>query len=65
MIEPTTNPAKTIDRDVESFLLLLGVQRSPRTVDAYRRDLGNLSTVRAGLVSEASVEDLEKDFGRG
>ena len=27
------------DPDVESFLLLLAARRSPRTVDAYRRDL--------------------------
>jgi integrase/recombinase XerD len=49
-----------VDREVESFVLLLGVQRSPRTVDAYRRDLAGLATFRAGPVSAATVEDLEQ-----
>src|SRR5262249_61968025 len=30
---------KISDPDAERFLLLLAAQRSPRTVDAYRRDL--------------------------
>src|SRR5438034_3797340 len=30
------------DPDVEGFLTLLAAQRSPRTVDAYRRDLAAL-----------------------
>ena len=55
MTEPTTN----VDRNVEGFLLLLGVQRSPRTVDAYRRDLAALATFRTGPAGEATVEDLE------
>ena len=48
------------DPDVESFLLLLAAQRSPRTVDAYRRDLRALSGFRSGPVAEATTADLEK-----
>jgi len=61
---PPSKPAPVVDRDVESFLLLLGVQRSPRTVDAYRRDLADLSAFRAGPVGAATVEDLEKWVAR-
>jgi integrase/recombinase XerD len=49
----------TPDPDVESFLLLLASQRSPRTVDAYRRDLRSLSGFRGGPVGEATTEELE------
>ena len=63
----TTPPARDVlgldldrDRDLDSFLLLLAVQRSPRTVDAYRRDLAGLATFRAGPPSAATVEELEK-----
>ena len=61
----TTPPARDVlgldrDRDLDSFLLLLAVQRSPRTVDAYRRDLAGLATFRAGPASAATVEELEK-----
>ena len=47
------------DPDAESFLLLLAAQRSPRTVDAYRRDLRALAGFRAGPVAEATTADLE------
>ncbi len=60
MTEARTAAAQPIDRDAESFLLLLGVQRSPRTVDAYRRDLADLATFRGGRVGDASVQELEK-----
>jgi site-specific recombinase XerD len=50
----------TSDPDVESFLLLLASQRSPRTVDAYRRDLRSLATFRDGPVGKATTEDLER-----
>jgi site-specific recombinase XerD len=49
----------TSDPDVESFLLLLASQRSPRTVDAYRRDLRSLAGFRGGPVGEATTEELE------
>lgn len=48
------------DPDVQRFLLLLAARRSPRTVDAYRRDLAVLATFRGGLVGDATVEDLER-----
>jgi integrase/recombinase XerD len=48
------------DRDLEGFLALLAVQRAPRTVDAYRRDLEALSVFLDGPVSGASTEDLER-----
>ena len=48
------------DPDVERFLLVLAARRSPRTVDAYRRDLSALATFREGHVGDASVEELER-----
>ena len=50
----------TPDTDVERFLLYLAARRSPRTVDAYRRDLTALATFRDGVVGDATVEDLER-----
>ena len=47
------------DPDVQRFLLALASGRSPRTVDAYRRDLDAFAAFRGGRVAEASVEDLE------
>jgi integrase/recombinase XerD len=48
------------DPDVERFLLNLQARRSPRTVDAYRRDLAALHASRGGPVGDASVDDLER-----
>jgi integrase/recombinase XerD len=48
------------DPDVERFLLSLAARRSPRTVDAYRRDLGGLAAFRGGVVGDASVDELER-----
>jgi integrase/recombinase XerD len=48
------------DQDVDSFLLLLAARRSPRTVDAYRRDLAALTAFRGGPVNEATVLELER-----
>ena len=48
------------DPDVERFLLLLTARGSPRTVDAYRRDLAGLATFRGGNVADATVEELER-----
>ncbi len=57
----TNQSAVTIpDPDVERFLLLLSAQRSPRTVDAYRRDLAGLASFRGGPVGGASTEELER-----
>jgi integrase/recombinase XerD len=48
------------DSDVDRFLLVLAAHRSPRTVDAYRRDLASLAASLEGNVGDASVEDLER-----
>jgi integrase/recombinase XerD len=52
------------DPSVESFLLLLAARRSPRTVDAYRRDLGALAAFADGLVDDVSAEELERWLAR-
>jgi integrase/recombinase XerD len=48
------------DGDVEGFLALLTAQRSPRTVDAYRRDLTALGTYLGKPVKDATLEELER-----
>jgi site-specific recombinase XerD len=48
------------DHDVERFLLFLAARRSPRTVDAYRRDLAALGAFRDGPVADTTVEELER-----
>jgi integrase/recombinase XerD len=48
------------DPDVERYLLLLAARRSPRTVDAYRRDLATLATFRGGVVGDATLDELER-----
>ncbi len=48
------------DPDAESFLLLLAARRSPRTVDAYRRDLARFADFRDGPVGAGSTEELER-----
>src|SRR5919106_5808654 len=52
--------AQAPDHDVERFLLVLAARRSPRTVDAYRRDIASLAASCPGSVGEATVEDLER-----
>ena len=47
------------DPDVERFLLTLQARRSPRTVDAYKRDLAALSGHTGRTVGETSSEELE------
>jgi integrase/recombinase XerD len=54
----------TTDPDVESFLLLLAARRSPRTVDAYRRDLALLAAHRGAPASQATAADLERWLAR-
>ena len=39
----TSLPDTRLDSDVERYLLLVAARRSPRTVDAYRRDLASLA----------------------
>jgi site-specific recombinase XerD len=57
MTAPT--PAPEPDPQVGSFLALLAARRSPRTVDAYRRDLADLARVLGRPPGTAGVEDLE------
>ena len=47
------------DPDVESFLLLLAARRSPRTVDAYRRDLEACAAWLDRHVGAATAEQIE------
>ncbi len=48
------------DPDLEGFLALLAAQRSPRTVDAYRRDLAALSAYLGKPPAQATLEELER-----
>src|SRR5439155_20881418 len=48
------------DPDLEGYLALLQAQRSPRTVEAYRRDLTALRAFLAKPLASASTEDLER-----
>ena len=47
------------DPDVESFLLLLAARRSPRTVDAYRRDLAAFGATVDHPVGTSTAEEIE------
>jgi integrase/recombinase XerD len=47
------------DPDVERYLLTLQARRSPRTVDAYRRDLHALGVFLGKNVAEVTPEELE------
>ena len=47
------------DPDVGSFLLLLAARRSPRTVDAYRRDLASFAATIDHPVGAATTEEIE------
>jgi integrase/recombinase XerD len=49
----------TRDREVEGFLALLAARRSPRTVDAYRRDLAALAAFLKKPIADATLEELE------
>jgi integrase/recombinase XerD len=58
-----SGPAAMSDRhdpDVESFLLLLAAHRSPRTVDAYRRDLGAFGATLDGPIGSATTDQIER-----
>jgi integrase/recombinase XerD len=48
------------DPDVDGFLALLAAQRSPRTVDAYRRDLAALAAYLGKPPAKATLEELER-----
>ena len=47
------------DPDVESFLLLLAARRSPRTVDAYRRDLAAFGATIDTPIGQTTTEQIE------
>jgi integrase/recombinase XerD len=48
------------DAEVEGFLALLAARRSPRTLDAYRRDLAALGAFLDHPVATATLEELER-----
>jgi len=48
------------DPDAERFLLLTAAQRSPRTVDAYRRDLASFAAFRGGPLVDSTTDELER-----
>ncbi len=48
------------DPDVDGFLALLAARRSPRTVDAYRRDLAALRDYLGKSPSKATLDELER-----
>ncbi len=48
------------DPTLESFLALLAARRSPRTVDAYRRDLADLAAFLGASPAGATTADLER-----
>ena len=54
----TTGPTR--DPEVEGFLALLAARRAPRTVEAYRRDLGQLRAYLDKPVASATVAELER-----
>ncbi len=49
-----------LDPDVAGFLLLLASRRAPRTVEAYSRDLAQLTAWRGGPVAATTTEELER-----
>ncbi len=55
-----TTRTPVADPDVERFLLLLAARRSPRTVEAYRRDLAGLAAWRGAGPADLSADELER-----
>jgi integrase/recombinase XerD len=55
----TTAPTPAPDAQVKGFLALLAARRAPRTVDAYRRDLADLSAFLRKPPGEATTEEIE------
>jgi integrase/recombinase XerD len=47
------------DPQVEGFLALLAARRSPRTVEAYRRDLADFARFRGDTPATANGEDVQ------
>ncbi len=59
MTERTPVPDPAPDPQVEGFLALLAARRSPRTVEAYRRDLADFARFRGGSPAAATGEDVQ------
>ena len=55
----TTTAPTPADPEVERYLLLLAAQRSPRTVDAYRRDLAAVAGFLGAPVGTATTQTLD------
>ena len=55
----THTPVPDLDPQVESFLALLTARRAPRTVDAYRRDLADLTAFLGKSPVDAGLEEIE------
>jgi integrase/recombinase XerD len=53
-------PEPRHDPEVEGFLALLAARRSPRTVDAYRRDLAHLAGRLEHSPATATTDELER-----
>jgi integrase/recombinase XerD len=56
---PPGADSAAVDPDADHYLLLLAAQRSPRTVDAYRRDLSALARFLGAPAGSASASDLD------
>ncbi len=54
-----TAPTPAPDPHVGGFLALLGARRSPRTLDAYRRDLADLSAFLGRSPADATADEIE------
>lgn len=54
-----TAPIPAPDSHVEGFLALLGARRSPRTLDAYRRDLADLAAFLGRPSADATADEIE------
>jgi integrase/recombinase XerD len=52
--------ARIPDPELDGFLAVLAAQRAPRTVDAYRRDLGHFARFLDSQPSRATTEELER-----
>ena len=48
------------DRELDGFLALLATRRAPRTVDAYSRDLAELTRFVDAPLARTTTQDLER-----
>ena len=53
-------PARVFDPELEGFLAVSAARHAPRTVEAYRRDLGALGAWLGRPVASASADELER-----